>query len=91
MRGLLASSGLTQPAIQRAPKPAAPKLSHIEVKPAGKGLQATHVYHGGPSKQFVFKKPTDLAAHIKKVQGSEWLHPNVQRSSGKIDRLLDIG
>lgn len=93
MRGLMAGAQLNSVSPARAPKPESlpkPTLTHIRLEPAGKGLVATHHYDSGPSKQFVFKKPEDLAKHIQKVQSKEWLHPG-QSSVGKIDKLLDIG
>jgi hypothetical protein len=91
MHGLLAGAGLKSPPVAKAPKPAAVAAAKPKT-PKLASVQVTHNYAGGAkSKQFTFKKPTDLSAHIKKVQSSEWLHPNVQRSAAKVDRLMDIG
>lgn len=96
MRGLLAGAGLHNPPVARAPKPGpvphANKLSQVSLRPmAGGAVRATHHYTAAPTKTFTFRKPTDLAAHIKKIQNGEWAHPNVERSAGKIDRTMDIG
>jgi hypothetical protein len=95
MRGLLAGAGLHNPPVARAPKPgpvpnAAPKLPMQT--PKLNAVSVTHHYSAGkPPRTFRFRKPTDLATHIKKIQNNEWAHPNVQQSAGKVDRAMDIG
>jgi hypothetical protein len=89
MSGLLA--GKHGPPVARAPRPGPVPMGPKQRAPKLNAVSVTHHYTAAPSKTFSFKKPTDLAAHIKKIQNGEWAHPDVNRSAAKIDADMDIG
>jgi hypothetical protein len=70
--------------------PGVPKLIHVDINKVGNGFNVKHSFHAHPPKQFVFHKASKMLAHIKRIQNSDWLHPNVDRDAKRITGVLNL-
>jgi hypothetical protein len=79
--------------------PAAPKIAKVSIRPLNLGgFAATHHFGNPaalakpkPAKTFVFSSPAKMAAHLKRIEDTAWLHPNPAHDARRMVQVLDLG
>jgi hypothetical protein len=70
--------------------PAVPKIHTVQISRAANGLSVTHHLTTGPAKHFVFHDPKKMVRHIRHIQKSDWMHPNMDQDATRIDNTLNL-
>lgn len=91
------SHTIALPGIGRLPKPPKavvpklPKIAAVHIQPAKNGFHVQHQMSAPHApKQFVFNSPAKMLSHLKRIESTQWLHPQ-QDPAARVIRTQDLG
>jgi hypothetical protein len=82
------------PKLPKPPKAAVPKLpriAQVHIKTVNNGFHVTHqMTEPHPAKQFVFQSPQKMLGHLRRIESTQWLHPQ-QDPASRVVKTQDLG